>query len=110
MHYVRNWFTGELEEMPSEGGGRQIIAATSVPESAVVKRNGSTWGRPWRSKAAAVPAEQAAEFNAGAALGARYVQGDNGFWDLECDSRAARRNEMARRGLIDRDAGYSDAQ
>lgn len=109
-YYRRDWFTGKLEEVPSTGAPRSVIAKTSVPASAVDprKKSGSVWGRPQVFHTKAVLNEQAGEFNEGAPAGVRYVPGADGWAKLECDSRAARKAECKRQGWIDKDGGYGD--
>lgn len=110
MPFKRDLFSGELVEVPSEGGRRRIIARTSIPEGAVTKRCGSLWGRPWRSLGQGGPIENMEELNRTAVPGARYVPSKRyaGLCELECDSRRARANELGFRGNVDFDGGYGD--
>lgn len=106
---VRDWFSGEVTEVPFEGHGRQIIARTSVPD-APQKTYHTAWSRPHRSKALRVHPDQAPRFTeaarAAGIIGASYCPQTG---DLVTESRAARKFEMARRGYHDNDGGYGDA-
>lgn len=103
---IRDLYSGQLKEVASEGGGRKIIARETVGYQPGRKTN--AYDRAWKSEALAVPVEQLSAFNEGVARGARYVPDGKGYAHLECDSRQARASEMKRRGVFDRDAGYSD--
>lgn len=109
MPFKRDLFTGELVEVPSDGGGRRIIARTSIPEGAIdpSRRKGSAWGRVWRGQSLGVHPDQAAEFSQAA------KDAGTGAWYDEkgrvcADSEAALQREFGRRGYYDRNAGSRD--
>lgn len=108
MRFVRDIFTGELREAPSEGGRRKIIARTTVPEGTVDPRrkSASAWGRTWRGTALRVHPDQVPAFNeaARAAQTGAYYAPDG---TMRADSDLARVREYARRGFVDMDGGYS---
>jgi hypothetical protein len=105
----RNIFTGQTEEVPSEGGGRRIIARTSVPEGAVdpCKRASGAWSRTMRGQALAVHPDQAGQFSEEAAKA-----GTGAYYDTQgklcADSEGALQREFARRGFYDKNAGFRD--
>lgn len=112
-YFRRNIFTGELEEVPSEGGGRKVIARTTVSPHLVQNKTGSAWGRPLVDTSLAVPIEEIDAQNEAAkrhGTGAYYVPGDHGFANVVFDSRQARAREYARRECFDGNGGYGDAQ
>lgn len=104
---MRHWLTGELMEVPSEGGGRQIIARTSVNENMPTKSYGNPEWRKWRSRSLSVHASEVETMNEQAKqhqTGAYYLPDGT----MVADSREARNREAARRGYGDADAGYKD--
>ena len=64
----------------------------------------TAYSRPLASQALGCHAEQVSEFNEKAAKGIRYLP--DGTCQIE--SRAARNEELKRRGFKDFDAGYGD--
>lgn len=108
--FVRNWFSGELEEKPSEcENGRKVIARIEHPmgEQRGRAQTAYTAARPWKCKSLAVHADQSVEFNEAAkaaGTGAFYTK----TGELVCESREARNRELARRGYGDGDAGFGD--
>lgn len=61
------------------------------------------WEKPLVGRSIACHKNQEAEFNAKAAKGVRYQNGK-----IYYDSRRARNNEHANRGMTDMDGGYGD--
>jgi hypothetical protein len=106
---IRDIFTGELKEVESGRGGRQIIARTTVPEhmEAANRRTGSAWARTFRGQSLAVHPDQAAAFSEAAqeaGTGAWYDEKGH----LCADSEGALQREMGRRGFYDKEATFSD--
>lgn len=106
----RNIFSGELEEAPSEGGGRQIIAKTTVPAGTVDsrRRSGSAWGRTWRGHSLRVHPSQVDRFNEAARTAQTGAYYEAGTGVMCADSNLARVREYARRGFVDQDGGYAE--
>lgn len=112
MTFVRDWFTDELVERPSEGGGRRIIARETVHYQP--RRYGNPWdrGKPIRNRNMSIAPEQAtperiATENAEAKLhgtGAAYDSDGNCY----VETRGQLNREMKRRRFQNNDAGYGD--
>lgn len=105
--FVRNLFTGELEEREFETESGRVLLYKEDTGSMPTKTRGSAWSRAWESQAAAIHPSQVAEFNAAAkkhGTGAQYKPDGT----LVCETRGARRKELIRRNLFDGDAGYGD--
>lgn len=111
--FVRDLFTGELKEVPSEGGGRQIIARGSAPKYYDPTPHTSPYSRSWIGRAISVPIAQIddfAEASRKAGTGATWMPDplNPNFAVPVCDSRRARSKELELQGRIDKDSFGGD--
>ena len=109
MGFRRSIWTGELEEVASEGGGRHIISQEEIPAHLDNTKVGNrAYNRPLVSQAMGVHPGQAAEMNEAAKR-----NGTGAFYDPKTgnavfESRGSRSREMAARGMFDNQGGYGD--
>lgn len=115
--FVRDWFTDELVERPSEGGGRQIIARETVHYRP--RRIGNPWdtGKEIVNRNMSIQPEQATEAKIEQLNENARKHGTGAWYDNEGNchtpTRGARSREMRARasvdfGFQDNDAGYGD--
>jgi hypothetical protein len=108
--FVRHWLTGELQQVPSEGGGIHIIGRTSAaPGRRAIRKawQGGHVSRPLSLKPEDCTPERIAQENAEAkAHGTGAFFTPNGLCHL--DGRENRKRELRRQRRIDMDGGYGD--
>jgi hypothetical protein len=119
MRFVRDWFTDELVERPTEQGGRQIIAREMVPYQPR-RRYANPWdtgkeivNRNMSIKPEEATPEKIAQLNENARL-----HGTGAWYDSQggchitagrgCRSREMRARAHVDFGFQDNDAGYGD--
>ena len=119
MGFRRDWFTGELEEVPSEGGGRQIIFRGAVPPVSR-RRHVDPWdsSKDYVNKAMSLKPEDATPERIAAENEAARKHGTGAYYDsngnCHCPTRRSLAREMARphgpQGFYfqNNDAGYGD--
>lgn len=119
MRFVRDWFTGELKELPSEGVGRQIIFRGATPPVTGRRRLADPYdrGRDHISIGMSLKPEDATPERIAAENEACRRHGTGAYYtpDGLCHTptRGSRAREMARPHhggyhYQDNQAGYSD--
>lgn len=106
---VRNLFTGQLEELPYERGGRQILYREPVRESHKHVK------RAWRNhvcRPLSIPPEQATTRRVARENELARRHGTGAWYDrgggCHLETRGIRSREMRRLDRQDNDAGYGD--
>lgn len=110
MAFKRDLFTGEVVEVASPEGGREILYRQEIPPHLQQRRTRcNPWRKPWVGQSVAVNPKQVDHFNQELAdhsvSGAHY---DPSTGNLVCESRRARREAVRLRGFHDHNGGYSD--
>lgn len=119
MRFRRNLFTGELEQVPSDGGGRSIIYREPLRYGKPLTRHANPWdGKDNVSRPMSIKPEEATPERIAFENDQARYHGTGAYYtpDGKCHTptKGSRSREMARprgddgRRFQDNDAGYSD--